>query len=66
MGKVIGFTEAQVKKMSKKSPFGPVQTGIVGGRQFKSTEIETPDFRQHADEAIALGNSGKFPTPNDK
>lgn len=65
MGKVIGFTEAQVKKMSKKSPFGPVQKGIAG-RQFKSTEIETPEFRQHADEAIALGNSGKFPNPDGK
>lgn len=66
MGDVIGFTEAQVKKMSKKSPFGPVQTGIAGGRQFKKTEIETPEFRQHADEAMAMGNAGKFPTPDGK
>jgi hypothetical protein len=65
MGKVIGFTESQIKKISKKSPFGPVQSGMVG-RQFKTTSPETPDFRQHADEAISLGNSGKFPTPDAK
>lgn len=43
---VVQLSEYKAKKYS---PFGPIQRGIVTPKD--------EEFRKHADEAIALGNS---------
>lgn len=53
MGKVVGLTEFKTKKdrLANQSQFGPIQAGLV------KPAGESAEFRQHADEAIAMGNS---------
>lgn len=46
---VVQLSEVRAKKSAQKSPFGPIQRGIV-------TPKDTA-LRKHEDEAIALGNS---------